>query len=139
MRYVHEEIVHAPATRVWQLLVDVEGWPAWTKSMREIKRLEDGPLAVGSRSRVTQPKGRPMIWTVTQLEPIREFTWVATQPGLSLQAVHRIDEAGDGVRTTLEFIGTGPLAWPANLAGGSRIRSYLDMESAGLKRAAESG
>jgi hypothetical protein len=85
---------------VWQLLVDVEGWPAWTKSMREIKRLEDGPLAVGSRSRVTQPKGRPM-----------------------------------GVRTTLEFIGTAPLTWLANLAAGSRIGSYLDMESA----AAESG
>ena len=27
MRYVHEETVHAPAERVWQLLIDVEGWP----------------------------------------------------------------------------------------------------------------
>jgi uncharacterized protein YndB with AHSA1/START domain len=128
MRYVREEIVDAPAARVWQLLVDVEGWPAWTESMREIKRLEDGPLVVGSRSRVTQPKGRPM---VTQLEPMREFTWVAAQPGLSLEAVHRIDDVGDDVRTTLEFIGTGPLTWLANLIAGSRIRSYLNMESGG--------
>jgi hypothetical protein len=57
MRCVRGEIVHAPAARVWGLLVDVEGWPAWTESMREIKRREDGPLVVGSRSRVTQPKG----------------------------------------------------------------------------------
>ena len=51
MRYIREETVHAPAQRVWRLLIDVEDWPAWTESMREIKRLEDGPLQVGSRSR----------------------------------------------------------------------------------------
>ncbi|GAB7144202.1 SRPBCC family protein [Mycobacterium riyadhense] len=139
MRYVREEIVKAPAARVWELLVDVAGWPNWTASMREIKRLDDGPFTVGSRSRVTQPKGRPTVWTVTNLEPMREFTWVAKQPGLSLEAVHRIDEAEDGVRTTLEFAASGPLAWLASLLMGSLIRSYVDMESAGLKRAAESG
>ncbi|MFZ1174739.1 MAG: SRPBCC family protein [Mycobacterium sp.] len=137
MRYVREEVVHAPAARVWELLVDVVGWPAWTESMREIKRLDDGPLAVGSRSEVTQPKGRPMVWTVTELEPMRVFTWVTAQPGLSLEAVHRIDDTGAGVATTLEFIVSGPLAWLAALMAGARIRSYLEMESTGLKRAAE--
>jgi hypothetical protein len=53
--------------------------------------------------------------------------------------VHRIEDAGDHVRTTLEFFGRGALAWLGALIGGSRIRSYLDMESTGLKRAAESG
>ena len=67
------------------------------------------------------------------------FTWVARQPGLSFEAVHRIDEAGDGVRTTLEFIVTGLLAWLANPLARSRIRSSLEMESSGLKRAAETG
>ncbi len=137
MRYVREEVVHASPERVWQLLVDVEGWPAWTKSMREIKRLEAGPLAVGSRSRVTQPKGRPMVWTVTELEPQHNFTWRAGQPALAFEAVHRIDGAGHQVRTTLEFTATGPLAWVAQLVAASRIRTWLDMESAGLKRAAE--
>src|SRR5271157_4948228 len=120
MRSVREEVVHAPAARVWELLVDVEGWPAWTESMREIKRLDDGPLVVGSRSRVTQPKGRPMIWTVSELEPMRVFTWVTAQPGLSLEAVHRIDDTGDNVATTLEFVVTGPLAWLAALMAGAR-------------------
>ena len=137
MRYVREETVHAPAERVWRLLIDVEGWPAWTESMREIKRLEDGPVQVGSRSRVTQPSGRPMVWTVTELEPKRTFTWAAAQPGLAFEAVHRVDDAGDYVRTTLEFTATGPLAWLASLIAGSRIRAWVDMESAGLKQAAE--
>ncbi|BBY06331.1 SRPBCC family protein [Mycobacterium noviomagense] len=137
MRYVCEETVHAPADRVWQLLVDVEGWPAWTESMREITRLDDGPLKVGSRSRVVQPKGRPMVWTVTELEPMRNFTWAASQPGLTFEAVHRIEDSGDRVRTTLEFNGSGPLACLGSLIASSRIREYLGMESAGLKRAAE--
>lgn len=139
MRYVREETVHAPAERVWELLVDVAGWPNWTQSMREITRLDDGPLAVGSRARVTQPKGRPTVWTVTELEPLRNFTWVVRQPGLSFEALHWIQDAGDHVRTRLEFAAHGPLGWLASLLGGSRIRSYVDMESAGLKRAAESG
>lgn len=138
MRYVCEQTVQAPAARVWQLLVDVEAWPAWTESIRQIDRLDDGPLSVGSRSRVTQPKGRPLVWTVTELEPMRNFIWVAKQPGLSIEALHRIDEVGDGVQTTLELIMTGPLTWIANLTAGSRVRSYLEMESVGLKLAAES-
>ncbi|WP_425271272.1 SRPBCC family protein [Mycobacterium gastri] len=32
--------MHAPAARVWELLVDVEGWPAWMKSMREIEHMK---------------------------------------------------------------------------------------------------
>lgn len=139
MRYVREESVNAPAERVWQLLVDVEGWPNWTESMREIKRLDDGPLAVGSQARVTQPAGRPLVFTVTDLEPLRNFTWVARQPGLSFEAVHWIEDTGEGVRTRLEFAASGPLGWLAGLIGGSRVRSYVDMESAGLKRAAEAG
>jgi len=139
MRYVREETINAPAERVWQLLIDVEGWPAWSDSIREIKRLDDGPLAVGSRSRVRQPKGRPMEWTVTELEPLQNFTWTAGQPGMSFEAVHRIQHEGNQIRTTLEFIVSGAMAWLAARIAGSRIRSYLDMEITGLKRAAENG
>jgi hypothetical protein len=78
-----------------------------------------------------------MVWTVTELEPLRNFTWVAKQPGLTLEAVHRIEEAGDHVRTILEFNGSGPVAWLGSLIAAPRIREYLGMESAGLKRAAE--
>ena len=111
--------------------------------MREIKRLEGGPLVVGSRSRVTQPKGRSMVWTVTELEPLGEFTWVAAGPGLSFEAVHRIDhagpDAGEAVTTTLEFIVTGPLAWLAAPMAGSRIRSYLGMVERGPEAGRRAG
>ena len=137
MRYLREETVHAPPERVWRLMVDVESWPAWTQTMREIKRLQPGPLAVGSQSKVVQPKGPPLVWTVTELVPQRSFTWRAKRLGLDFEAVHRVDDAGSGARTTLEFAVTGPLAWLASLIAGKRIRDWVDTESAGLKRAAE--
>ena len=43
------------------------------------------------------------------------------------------------MRTTLEFIVTGLLAWLANPLAGSRIRSSLELGRTELKRAAEAG
>jgi Polyketide cyclase / dehydrase and lipid transport len=122
---------------VWELLTDVAGWPAWTESMRQIQRLDGGPFALGSLARVVQPTGRPMQWTVTELEPLRNFTWTAGQPGLSFVAAHQIQDEGSQLRTTPDFVVSGPLAWLAAPISGSRIRRYLEMESTGLKRAAE--
>ncbi|MGH3413731.1 MAG: SRPBCC family protein [Marmoricola sp.] len=139
MSYVRDEHVGAPAQRVWDLLVDVEGWPRWTRSMREITRLDDGPLAVGSRSRVVQPRGRPMVWTVTELEPLDTFTWETAMPGIRLVAVHRIEQTAEGVRTMLQLTVSGPLAWLASALAGDRMRGYVGMESEGLKHAAEHG
>lgn len=137
MDYIRAEDVAAPLERIWQLLIDVEGWPRWTESMRRITRLDQGPLQVGSRSRVVQPRGRPMVWTVTELEPLQSFTWATHAPGLRLVGEHRLETAGDMVHTRLRLTTEGPLAGLASLTAGARIRSYVDMESAGLKRASE--
>lgn len=78
-----------------------------------------------------------MIWTVTEFEPMRNFTWVARRAGLRFEAAHRIEGAGRQVRTTVEFGMTGALAWLGALLAGAQVRSFVDTESAGLKRAAE--
>ena len=54
--------------RVWAVMRDIARWHEWTASVRSIERLDDGPLAVGSRVRIRQPKVLPAIWTVTALE-----------------------------------------------------------------------
>lgn len=137
MRYTRTDTIAAGPSEVWAVLIDVENWPDWTASMREITRLESGPLRVGSTARVRQPIGKPMIWTVTELASERSFTWTASAPGLQFTGYHELTPSDDGVRAELTFTLTGPLAWLGRLLAGRRMRQYVDMEADGLKRQAE--
>ena len=137
MRYTRTDTIAAGPADVWAVLADVERWPDWTASMREITRLDSGPLRVGSTARVRQPSGRPMVWTVTELEPERSFTWTASAPGLRFTGFHELHPAGVGVQAVLTFTLTGRMSWLARLLAGGRIRRYVDMEAIGLKSHAE--
>lgn len=137
MRYTRTDSIAASPSDVWAILADVEHWPDWTASMREITRLDSGPLRVGSTARVRQPAGRPMVWTVTELADERSFTWTASTPGIRFTGFHELTPSGSGVRAVLTFTLTGSMAWLARLLGGGRIRRYVDMEAEGLKRQSE--
>lgn len=138
MRYTRTDPIAARPADVWAVLTDVEHWPDWTASMREITRLDSGPLRVGSTARVRQPTGRPMVWTVTELADERSFTWTASAAGIRFTGYHELTATESGVQAVLTFTLTGPMAWLARLLAGGRIRRYVDMEADGLKRQAES-
>lgn len=137
MRYETSVRIAAPARSVWDVLIDVERWPEWTESMSTVKRLEDGPFGVGGTARITQPKMRPALWTVTECDPGRSFTWASTSPGVRVVAGHQLEEQ-DGVTTaTLSVQMSGVLAGLAGVLVGSRVRGYVQMEAAGLRARSE--
>lgn len=129
--------IAAPPARVWDVMSDVERWHEWTPSIARIRRVGAGPFAVGSRAVVWQPRFPPALWTVTDLQPGRAFTWVSTAPGLRVAGLHRVEAVDGGARATLgvEIGGLFGGVW-ARLTGGLTER-YIAMEAAGLKARSE--
>jgi uncharacterized protein YndB with AHSA1/START domain len=137
MKYEFQVSIAAPVARVWATLTDVERMPEWTESMTRVRRLDDGPLAVGSSARIEQPKLRPMVYTVTELVPEQTFTWAASTPGLRVVATHRLT-AGDRDVTLVNVVEvTGLLAPLLPPSIRERTRRYVELEAEGLKRQAE--
>jgi uncharacterized protein YndB with AHSA1/START domain len=129
--------IQAPPERVFDVMTDVERWPEWTPTVSQARRIDPGPLAVGSRVRIHQPKFPAAVWTVTALEPGRGFTWICTGPGLRVTARHTIEAAGDVSRVTLSLQFEGWLGPIFGRMTRSINERYLGIEARSLKARSE--
>ncbi len=75
MRFEHVIHIHARPEKVWRLTTDIERLPSATLTITAVRRLYAGPLRVGSAAELRQPKQKPAIWTVTEMEENRRFVW----------------------------------------------------------------
>ncbi|MGH3424907.1 MAG: SRPBCC family protein [Nocardioidaceae bacterium] len=137
MEYTYAVKIAALPASIWAVLTDVERWPEWTPSMTLIRRLDDGPFAVGSRARVEQPGSRTLVWTVTELEPDRSFVWTASTTGITLTARHQLSEADSSVSVDNSLVADGWAARIVTAMIGGRLRRYVRMETEGLKQRCE--
>lgn len=129
--------IAAPPARVWDVIRDVERWHEWTPSITRVKRYGTGPLAVGSRALVRQPKLLPAFWRVTELEPGRQFTWVSIAPGMRVTGFHGVEPAGTGSRATLSIDYGGPFGRVMARVLRRLTEQYLAFEAAGLRQRSE--
>jgi hypothetical protein len=130
--------IRAEVTSVWATLMDVERWSEWTRTIDSIERLDTGAFGIGSRARVRQPRIPVAIWTVTEFEPGRSFTWISEAIGIRSVATHRLEPRGAGMVTlTLGLVQTGWLAWLVRSRAEKTAREYLAIEAQGLKRRCE--
>jgi uncharacterized protein YndB with AHSA1/START domain len=130
--------IEAPPEKVFAVLCDVERWPEWTPTMISVRRLDSGPFAIGSSAQVRQPKLRPNVWRVTELQDGRNFTWTTHSPGLRMTAGHLIEPKGDGSRVELTFELSGLIGPVVSRLYGGLIERYITTESQGLKKRSES-
>ena len=133
-----EITVDAPAERVWQVYSDVERWPEWTASVSTARFEAVGPLAIGARVRIKQPRLPAVTWTVTALEPGRSWTWENRSPGATTSADHQLTPLDDGrTHVDLSIEQRGVLGRPLGWLLRRLTRRYLRLEAEGLRRCSE--
>jgi uncharacterized membrane protein len=135
--FIVRTAVAAPPQTVWPILANVERWPEWTASMQSVTLLDAGPLSAGSRVRVAQPKLRPAVFTITEWQPNRNFTWASRTPAVRATAGHLLEPSATGCTVTLSLRFEG---WAGGVAGWlmrGLVERYMAMEGAGLKQQSE--
>ena len=130
------EIAALPS-RVWAVISDIERWHEWTASITSVQRLDDGPIRIGSKARVKQPKLAGSVFEVTTWNPERGFDWVTKSPGIQGLGRHVIEPTARGSRVTLSVTFSGPLTGFVALFFGGLTERYIEMEADGLKGRAE--
>ena len=133
----HTVTIAAPLERVWAVVVDVARWPERIPTVDAVERLDAGPLAVGSRTRLRQPRLSTAVWTVTELADGSSYTWESSSPGVTVTASHVVEPQADGSRLTLALTVSGPLSGIGWLMTRSLTKRYVETEAASIKMAAE--
>lgn len=126
--------IDAPPEIVWAVTQDLERWPEWAPSMESVRRLDQGPLEVGSAALIKQPGLPEAKWVVTEITPGERFTWKSHIRGMHMSATHEIRATSSGAENLLriELVGlVARLLWPLIRFP---LRRALERENAGLKQ-----
>ncbi len=124
--------IDAPASEVWAVLSDVARWPEWTPTIDSVRRFDEGPLRLGSRAEVRQPRLPKATWEVTELVAGRSFTWEATGPGMRTIGRHQVVADGDGALVTLGIEQLGPMGAVAAWVWRGLTQRYIELEASSL-------
>lgn len=130
--------IDATPERVWAVMRDVDRWHEWTPTITSVQWLNGGPLRVGARAKVQQPRLPPAEWVVTTIEEGRAFDWESRAPGLKVLARHALIPGVFGTRVTLSIQYGGLLGGLIGRLTASINKRYIALEADGLKRRAES-
>src|SRR5215813_11420821 len=128
--------IDAPIEAVWSVFTDVEQWPTWASSFTSVE-LVDGPMRLGAKARIHQPRLPTVVWEVTKWEPGRSWTWTTTSPGARTEASHVLTRVGEFTLAEQSITWSGPIGRLAALVWRSLTRRYLAIEALGLKQRSE--
>src|SRR5689334_21970148 len=120
--------IDAPIDVVWSVFTDVERWPTWASSFTSVE-LIDGPMRLGAKARIRQPKLPTVVWEVIKWEPGHSWTWTATGPGARTEASHVLTGVGTSTVAEQAITPSGPLGRLAAFVLRSLTRRYLAIEA----------
>jgi carbon monoxide dehydrogenase subunit G len=137
MHIEHRIDIAATPAEVFALTIDIERWPEVMPTVTSVERLDTGPLVVGSRARLVQPRQRPTVWTVVEIEPDRRFAWEAQVFGVHMVATHTIESTDSGCTNLLALDLSGRGARLMSAVLGRTLGRTLATENDSFRREAE--
>ena len=108
MRVEHRISVAAPPETIFQIYADVENWHSWDPDTKSASI--DGAFEVGTRGRITPPKGKTLPMLLTEVEPDRLFTVESKIPLFRILFEHELRTLPAGTEITHRVTFSGPLA-----------------------------
>ena len=84
----------APASTVWQLLEDVDGWPRWNAGTT-FSTL-DGPMRRGARGRMRLPDDEELGFEIVGFEPGSHFVDETPVGPVRVRVEHAVRDLGQG-------------------------------------------
>lgn len=139
MRFEKSIEIDAPQQRVWNVLSDIEAWPARIETVDTVELLTPAPLTKGSRVRLKQPKLPDGTWEITAWDVPSYFEWTQKESGVTSVAGHRVEALGERrARLTLTLDMRGILIPIIGRFYKKLTNDYMNLEAEGMKRAAES-
>ena len=130
--------IDASQQRVWDVLSDLEAWPRRIETVETVELVTPAPIGTGSRVRLRQPKLPEGTWEVTRWDAPAYFEWTQAASGVTNVAGHRVEALGAGrSRLTLTLEMRGFLIPVIGRFYKGLTERYMNLEAAGMKRAAE--
>jgi uncharacterized membrane protein len=130
--------IDAPASVVWDVFSDVEGWPDWTASVDTVTGLDGPDIRIGRRFEIKQPRLPKVAWAVTELAPGVSWTWRQRSFGATTLATHEVIAQGPNRTLVRQRIDQrGPLGVIVGVLMRRLTKRYLGLEAEGLKARSE--
>jgi hypothetical protein len=110
-RFSYSHVIEADVSpaAVWALYDDVATWPAWDAQAEWVTR--EGPFATGSQGEMKFKGMDPLAYTLTRVEPEREFVDETPVGDLTVRVSHLLEPlAGGRLRLTCAAEVEGPEA-----------------------------
>ena len=79
-----ERIIRAPLATLWNLHVDIAGWPRWNRHISAAS--PHGPIGVGATFD-WETEGLKITSTISEYDPMRRIAWTGTASGIEARHV----------------------------------------------------
>ena len=93
-----------PIERVWAFVMDEANDPLWQTTLTDVRRLSEGPMAVGTRvSESRRFLGRTIetVWEMTECEAPNRSSIASVKAPFAWQGTYVLEETGEGTRFTM--------------------------------------